>query len=153
MRAGEGGRNFRGQGLMKSGSGGRPDDEEDGDDAFEPRHEVPRPPAKGEVPAGEFDDFDEEDFDDEFDDDFEEELEDEYELSEFEELTDDDLAEDEVADVTVLGDFVDEDAEPEEEPLVAEDEATEEAPEAGGKGKKKKGKAKAGKDEDEDIDD
>ena len=39
------------------------------------------------------DDFDEDDFDDEFDDDFEEELEDEYELSEFEDVTEDDLVE------------------------------------------------------------
>src|SRR4029079_16035196 len=106
---------------MKSGAGGSRDDDDDAEDGFEPRQEVPRPPAKGESPAGEVDDFDEEDFDDEFDDDFEEELEDEYELSEFEELTDDDLAEDEEADVTALGDFVDEDAEPEEEPVVEEE--------------------------------
>jgi hypothetical protein len=44
--------------------------------------------------SDDLDDFDEEDFDDEFDDDFEEELEDEYELSEFEDVTEDDLAED-----------------------------------------------------------
>ena len=125
---------------MKNGTGR--DDDEDGDDSFEPKHDIPRLPNKGEVPAGEFDDFDEEDFDDEFDDDFEEELEDEYELSEFEELTEDDLADDEEADVTTLGDFVDEDAEPEEEPVApAEPEAQ---PEAGAKGKKKKGKAKKG---------
>ena len=81
--------------MVKSGSGGRDEDDEDAEEGFEPRAEVPRPPAKGEPGAVEFDDFDEEDFDDEFDDDFEEELEDEYELSEFEELTEEDLAEDE----------------------------------------------------------
>ena len=130
---------------MKNGAGR--DDDEEGDDSFEPKHELPRLPGKGEVPAGEFNDFDEEDFDDEFDDDFEEELEDEYELSEFEELTEEDLADDEDADVTTLGDFVDEDAEPEEEPVApVEDEA---APEATGKGKKKRGKAKAEKDDDD----
>src|SRR6267142_5429088 len=105
---------------MKSGSsGGRGADDDDADDGLEPGHEAPRPPAKGDRPAGEYDDFDEEDFDDEFDDDFEEELEDEYELSEFEELTDDDLADDADADVAEIGDFVDEDAEP-EEPVVEE---------------------------------
>src|SRR5438874_7014308 len=119
---------------MKSGGSPR-DDDDDAEDGFEPRPEVPQPPAKGERPA-ELDDFEEEDFDDEFDDDFEEELEDEYELSEFEELTDDDLAEDEEADVTALGDFVDEDAEPEEEPAV-DGEAAEEEADAGGKKKKK----------------
>jgi hypothetical protein len=134
---------------MKNGSGR--DEEEDGDDSFEPRHEVPRLPGKGEVPAGEFDDFDEEDFDDEFDDDFEEELEDEYELSEFEELTEEDLADDEEADVTALGDFVDEDAEPEEEPVAPVEEGAAE-PEATGKGKKKRGKAKGKEDELEDED-
>jgi hypothetical protein len=98
---------------MKSASGGRRSDEEDGDEHLESRPEPPRSAAKSE-PASQFDDFDEEDFDDEFDDDFEEELEDEYELAEFGELTEEDLAEDEEADVTALGDFVDEDAEPEE---------------------------------------
>jgi hypothetical protein len=103
---------------MKSGAGGKShSDDDDADDGLEPRHEIPRPPGKGERPAGELDDFDEEDFDDEFDDDFEEELEDEYELSEFGELTEDDLADEEEADVTAIGDFVDEDAEP-DEPLL-----------------------------------
>ncbi len=89
------------------------------------------------------DDFDEDDFDDEFDDDFEEELEDEYELSEFEDVTEDDLAEDD--DIGKLGgDFVDEDAEPEETPAAAD----EEAPAADGK-KPKKGKAKPAADEEE----
>ena len=129
---------------MKSGSSSArdPDGDEDSDDAFEPRPAVPAPPQKGVPPAGEFDDFDEEDFDDEFDDDFEEELEDEYELSEFGELTEEDLAEDEEADVVAIGDFVDEDAEPEEPALEAEEPAAEE--EGGGK-KKKKGKGKGGK--------
>ena len=104
---------------MKSGSsGGQRADDEGEDDILEPAHELPRPPGKGEATAGEFDDFDEEDFDDEFDDDFEEELEDEYDLSEFGDPTEDDLAEDEDVDVTALGDFVDEDAEPEEPPVV-----------------------------------
>ena len=95
--------------------------------------------------SGDLDDFDEDDFDDEFDDDFEEELEDEYELSEFEDVTEEDLADDEDDDLGKLGgDFVDEDAEPEEAPLA--EEAAEPPPE----GKKpKKGKAKPA-DEDED---
>jgi hypothetical protein len=121
---------------MRSGaSGGRRGEDEDGDDVFEPRQEAARPPAKGESSAGDFGDFDEEDFDDEFDDDFEEELEDEYELSEFEELTDDDLADDDDADVTQMGDFVDEDDEAEE--------PTEEG------GAKAKGKDAVKKDEDD----
>src|SRR6186997_3412893 len=105
---------------MKSSAGSESrSDDDDGDDGFESRPEPLRPPLKGESTHSEFDDFDEEDFDDEFDDDFEEELEDEYELSEFEELTEEDLAEDEEeADVTALGDFVDEDAEPEEPVIV-----------------------------------
>src|SRR5215207_9090317 len=104
---------------MKSGaSGGQRADDEDGDDALESVPDPIRPPGKGDAPAGEFDDFDEEDFDDEFDDDFEEELEDEYDLSEFGDPTEDDLAEDADVDVTALGDFVDEDAEPEEPPAV-----------------------------------
>src|SRR4029453_17307846 len=70
------------------------------------------------------DDFDEDDFDDEFDDDFEEELEDEYELSEFEDVTEDDLVEGDDDLDTIGGDFVDEDAEPEESPA-ADDEAAE----------------------------
>jgi hypothetical protein len=84
----------------------------------------------------EFDDFDEEDFDDEFDDDFEEELDDEYELADLEEVTDDDLADDDDGLDEFGGDFVDEDeeAEPAAEPEVAEEE-----PEGGAK--KKKGKA------------
>src|SRR5262245_49686855 len=104
---------------MKSGASQRDDDE--GDDDLEPVTDSPRSPLKGESPAGEFDDFDEEDFDDEFDDDFEEELEDEYDLSEFADVTEEDLAEDDEADVAVLGDFVDEDAEPEEPPVVEEE--------------------------------
>src|SRR5262245_33493632 len=98
---------------MKSGSSGHQADDDDEGDVLEPAHDVTRPLGKGESAAGEFDDFDEEDFDDEFDDDFEEELEDEYDLSEFGDPTADDLAEDDAeADVTALGDFVDEDAEP-----------------------------------------
>jgi hypothetical protein len=106
--------------------------------------------------ADDGEDFDEEDFDDEFDDDFEEELEDEYELSEFEDVTEDDLVEGEDDLDTLGGDFVDEDAEPEEAPA-ADDE------EDGSKGKdakeakpaketKKKGKA-AKSEDDEDLDD
>lgn len=135
--------------MMKSGSRGEDDDESE--DGYESRPEIPRPPLKGEHPAGEFDDFNEEDFDDEFDDDFEEELEDEYELSEFGELTVEDLAEDdEEADVTALGDFVDEDAEPEEEPLeeAPAEAAPEEAPAPKAK-KKGKGKGKRAKDEED----
>lgn len=130
---------------MKSGSSSArdPDGDEDSDDAFEPRTPAPPPPLKGGPPAGEFDDFDEEDFDDEFDDDFEEELEDEYELSEFGELTEEDLAEDEEADVVAIGDFVDEDAEP-EEPAVGAEEGAAAGEEGAGK-KKKKGKGKGGK--------
>src|SRR5687767_8353990 len=63
------------------------------------------------VAADDADDFDEDDFDDEFDDDFEEELEDEYELSEFEDVTEDDLVEGDDDLDTIGGDFVDEDAE------------------------------------------
>jgi len=133
--------------VKSSSSGGHRDDDDDAEDGFEPRQEVPRPPAKSDKP-GELDDFDEEDFDDEFDDDFEEELEDEYELSEFGELTEDDLTEDEEADVTAMGDFVDEDAEPEEPPL-EEAEGAEAETEEGGK-KKKKSKKKAADDPDED---
>lgn len=104
-------------------------------------------------------DFDEEDFDDEFDDDFEEELEDEYELSAFTDVTEADLLEDDDEDLTALGDFVDEDAEP-EEPAVAEGEEGDkegddkDGPEAKGKSKAK-GKAakKKGKKKDEDDDD
>lgn len=114
------------------------------------------PPAEvagGEQPAGqiamsgdEHEDFDEEDFDDEFDDDFEEELEDEYELSEFEDVTEDDLieADDDIG--TLGGDFVDEDAEPEEAPLEEEPAEEEEEP----KGKKAKGKAKPKRKADDD---
>ena len=93
---------------MKSGASGKnPADDDDADEGLEPQHEIPRPPAKGDRAAGGVEDFDEEDFDDEFDDDFEEELEDEYDLSEFGELTEEDLAEDEEeADVTAIGDFV-----------------------------------------------
>jgi len=139
---------------MKSGSsGGQRADDEGEDDILEPAHALPQPPGKGEAAAGEFDDFDEEDFDDEFDDDFEEELEDEYDLSEFGDPTEDDLAEDEDVDVTALGDFVDEDAEPEEPPVALDAEEAAE-PEAKGKagkesGKKSKSKKKA-KDDDED---
>ena len=126
-------------------------DDDDNDDVLEPAHDAARP-GKSEPAAGEFDDFDEEDFDDEFDDDFEEELEDEYDLSEFGDPTEDDLAEDENVDVTALGDFVDEDAEPEEPPVV-EEEAAEE-PETKGKagkesGKKSKPKKKAKHDDEE----
>jgi hypothetical protein len=107
-------------------------------------------PADGIVAADkdDLDDFDEEDFDDEFDDDFEEELEDEYELSEFEDVTEDDLAEEEDDIGTLGGDFVDEDAEPEEAP-VPEEEGEETAEEK----KPKKGKAKPAKEEDEDDED
>ena len=87
--------------------------------------------------SGEFDDFDEEDFDDEFDDDFEEELDDEYELADLEEVTEEDLAEDENADIG-FGDFVDEDEEGAAEPAIPEETAAEEAEPA----PKKKGKGK-----------
>ena len=59
---------------MKSGSAPRDDDE--ADDDLELPAEVARPLGKG-PPAGELDDFDEDDFDDEFDDDFEEEWDEE----------------------------------------------------------------------------
>jgi hypothetical protein len=107
----------------------------------------------GDLPAGQVvlsgddhEDFDEEDFDDEFDDDFEEELEDEYELSEFEDVTEDDLieADDDIG--TLGGDFVDEDAEPEEAPVEEEPAGEEDEP----KGKKGKGKAKPKKKSDDD---
>jgi hypothetical protein len=101
------------------------------------------------------DDFDEDDFDDEFDDDFEEELEDEYELSEFEDVTEDDLVEGDDDLDTMGGDFVDEDAEPEEpaggdEAEAAEEKTGEEKPSKEGK---KKGKSKARKDDDLDDED
>jgi hypothetical protein len=96
--------------------------------------------------TGDMDDFDEEDFDDEFDDDFEEELEDEYELSEFEDVSDEDLIEED-DDLGVLGgDFVDEDAEPEEAPA-EEGPAAADADEPPAKGKKKKKPAKSEEDE------
>src|SRR6478736_1100422 len=117
---------------MKSNGGGHSEEDDDADEGFEPRQPLPTPPAKG-APGGEMEDFDE---------DFEEELEDEYELSEFTDVTDDDLAEDEEADVTAMGDFVDEDAEPEEEPAPEGEEGAEE--EEGGK-KKKGDKGKKGK--------
>jgi hypothetical protein len=140
---------------MKSGSTGgrRAGDDDDADEGFETRQEPLRPPLKGEHPPAEFDEFDEEDFDDEFDDDFEEELEDEYELSEFEELTEEDLAEDEEADVTTMGDFVDEDAEPEEPALEPEEGAAAEAGEEGPSDKKKKKKKGKGKGDDFDDED
>lgn len=110
--------------------------------------------AGDEDEAGEIDDFDEEDFDDEFDDDFEEELEDEYDLADLEEVSDEDLADDDAA-LPIGGDFVDEDEEP-EEPVVPEDPeapAAEEEKPGKGKGKAKgKGKGKA-KDEEEDDED
>jgi hypothetical protein len=99
--------------------------------------------------SGDLDDFDEDDFDDEFDDDFEEELEDEYELSEFEDVTEDDLAEDEDEDLGKLGgDFVDEDAEAEEAPAAVEEETP--APEAK---KPKKGARAKPADDEEDFED
>ena len=102
------------------------------------------------------DDFDEEDFDDEFDDDFEEELEDEYELSEFEDVTEEDLVEDDDLD-TLGGDFVDEDAEPEEPPVADEEGAVEGKEGKAGKDAKSakdtKKKGKPAKDDDEDFDD
>jgi hypothetical protein len=110
-----------------SPAGHRPDDEDDLEEGLEPASGLPHPSSGEGVPFSEFDDFDEEDFDDEFDDDFEEELEDEYELAEFEQLTEEDLAEaDEEVDVAAIGDFVDEDAEPEEEPVALEESAEEE---------------------------
>jgi hypothetical protein len=115
------------------------------------------------VAADDGDDFDENDFDDEFDDDFEEELEDEYELSEFEDVTEDDLVEGDDDLDTIGGDFVDEDAEPEESPAEKDDEAAGEKDAKGGKGKdkdakpgkagKKKGKAADEDEDDEDFDD
>lgn len=137
---------------MKSGSGGArdPDGDEDSDEVFEPRSQGTHP-LKGAPAPGEFDDFDEEDFDDEFDDDFEEELEDEYELSEFGELTEEDLADDEEAETVPMGDFIDEDAEPEEPAVEAEEPAAEAEEEPAGK-KKKKGKGKAKRDEEDEED-
>jgi hypothetical protein len=108
-----------------------------------------------EEEAGEIDDFDEEDFDDEFDDDFEEELEDEYDLADLEEVSDDDLIEDDVA-LPIGGDFVDEDEEPEEPALPEDPDAApaEEEEKSKGKGKAKgKGKGKAKEEEEEDEDD
>ena len=105
-----------------------------------------------EEEAGEVDDFDEDDFDDEFDDDFEEELEDEYDLADLEEVSDDDLAADDV-EIPIGGDFVDED-EDAEEPAVPED--PDAAPAAAEDEKPKKGKGKAkgkGKKKDDDDDD
>jgi hypothetical protein len=99
--------------------------------------------------SGEFDDFDEEDFDDEFDDDFEEELDDEYELADLEEVTEEDLAEDESSDIG-FGDFVDEDEEGAAEPAVPEEPATEEVEPA--PKKKSKGKTKAAQPDDGDDD-
>ena len=107
------------------------------------------------------DDFDEDDFDDEFDDDFEEELEDEYELSEFEDVTEDDLVEGDDDLDTTGGDFVDEDAEPEEAPLADQEESAEKEGKEGkdakgakpAKDNKKKGKPAKADDEDEDFDD
>lgn len=98
--------------------------------------------------VGDFEDFDEEDFDDEFDDDFEGELEDEYELSEFEDVTEEDLIErDDV--LPLSGDLVDEDAEDEPaEPAAEDKDEDEKKPEP--KGKKGKAKGKKAKDEDED---
>ena len=104
-----------------------------------------------EVRAADDDDFDEDDFDDEFDDDFEEELEDEYELSEFEDVTEDDLVEGDDDLDTIGGDFVDEDAEPEEAPAAE----GEEEPSEGKSGKEKdsKKKGKAAKRDDDDFED
>lgn len=103
------------------------------------------------------DDFDEDDFDDEFDDDFEEELEDEYELSEFEDVTEDDLVEGDDNLDTIGGDFVDEDAEPEEPPAGDDAEAAEGKEAKEGKpakdGKKKGKSSKANKDDDFDDED
>ena len=120
-------------------------------ETVEPDEDAPR----FEVVAADddLDDFDEDDFDDEFDDDFEEELEDEYELSEFEDVTEDDLVEGDDDIATIGGDFVDEDAEPEEPP--AADDAEPAAGKGGKDGKgakesKKKGKPAKG---DEDLDD
>jgi len=71
--------------------------------------------------------FDDEDFDDEFDDDFEEELEDEYDFNEFnDQVTEEDLAEAD-EDLSLVGDFVDED---EEEEKVVEEQPEEEEPES-----------------------
>lgn len=110
-------------------------------------------PEEAPAPIGDFDDFDEEDFDDEFDDDFEGELEDEYQLSEFEEVTEEDLIETDCE--LPLGDLVDEDAEDEPiEPVEEEEKKEEEEAPKGkkGKGKEAKGKKKA-KEEEEDEDD
>jgi hypothetical protein len=110
--------------------------------------------AADEEDAPEVDDFDEDDFDDEFDDDFEEELEDEYDLADLEEVSDEDLAEDD-AELPIGGDFVDEDEEP-EEPALPEDPdapAAEEDDKSKGKKGKAKGKGKKSKDDDLDLDD
>lgn len=125
----------------------------------------PLPPAHGKQAGGgaqpgprlnaaddedDTDDFDEEDFDDDFDDDFEEELEDEYDLAEFEDVTEEDLQESD-DDLSIGGDFVDEDEEP-AEPAAPEEEGAEakeeEAPPA--KGKKKPAKKPVDDDEDDD---
>jgi hypothetical protein len=125
-----------------------------------PTDELTLPFSRQPVPGGanpgveivaaaddDLDDFDEEDFDDEFDDDFEEELEDEYELSEFEDVTEDDLAEDDDDIGTLGGDFVDEDAEPEEAPAVEEAEVPPETK------KPKKGARTKPADDEEDFED
>jgi len=62
----------------------------------------------GKTEEADLDDFDEEDFDDEFDDDFEEELDDEYDLLDAA-VTEEDLAEDDEADLKSGGVFVDDD--------------------------------------------
>ena len=115
-------------------------------DADAPRYEV--------VAADDdLDDFDEDDFDNEFDDDFEEELEDEYELSEFEDVTEDDLVEGDDDLATIGGDFVDEDAEPEEPPAADDAEPAEGKGDKEGKGaKESKKKGKLAKSDDEDLD-
>lgn len=133
-------------------AGHRPDDEDDLDDGLEPVSGIPQPPSREGVPLSEFDDFDEEDFDDEFDDDFEEELEDEYELAEFEQLTEEDLAEsDEEVDVAAIGDFVDEDGEPEEEPVALE-EPEEEEDEEESPAARRKSRSRRSEDDEEDED-
>jgi len=117
--------------------------------------EVEEEPARFEVVAADDgDDFDEDDFDDEFDDDFEEELEDEYELSEFEDVTEDDLIEGDDDLDKLGGDFVDEDAEPEEPPAGADDAEPAEGKESkeGKPAKDSKKKGKPAK-QDEDLDD
>lgn len=128
------------------------DDDEDLDDPLASLPTGPlRPSGEG---LAELDGFDENDFDDEFDDDFEDELEDEYELKALEGVSEEELAAEEADDLSLLGDFVDEDAEPEEPELVAEEPVAEEPPPPkAAKGKKGKKVVELEEDDEDDLDD